>query len=87
MLNFVLAVKAGICAVVNAATNIIRGIAVSIPNRVVDADINRFLDSLDNSRESRYSKDRSRLIAQLDGFRHEWYQFEDEWACNLCEAY
>ena len=47
-------------------------------------DVNKFLDNMDTERENRCQD--NRFVSQLRGFRSEWYSFEDEWACNLCES-
>ena len=50
-----------------------------------DRDVFAFLDNLDATRESRYSKDRSRMLRQLDGFRTDWNSYLNEYGDNVHE--
>lgn len=50
-----------------------------------EKDVFRFLDSLDESREERYSSNRSRMLRQFDGFRSEWNSYLNEYGDNVHE--
>ena len=90
MFNHVLATLLGLTAIILGIVATIkfdllcaRQYDAATDSRTIKESVNRFLDRLDASREERYSNDRSRLIRQLDGYRHDWYAYEDEWACNF----
>lgn len=87
MINVALAIAVGIVTVVALATVVIKGKGNEKGNeQAIRSNVDRFLDYLDSTREMRYSKgkgNRDRLLAQYDGFRHSWYAYEDEWACNF----
>lgn len=86
MFNLALAIAAGILVVVSAIRSELlkaRLFDICAGAKVIKNDVSAFLDNMDRTRESRYSKDRTRLIRQYDGYRHDWYAYEDEWACNF----
>lgn len=85
MFNLALAIAAGILVVLGVIRSELlkaRIYDACVGIKVIKDDIDAFLDNMDRTRESRYN-DRSRLIRQLDGYRHDWYAYEDEWACNF----
>lgn len=47
-------------------------------------DVNAFLDSMDATREDRYAHgNRKGMMRQLDGFRHEWNAYANEYSDNF----
>ena len=87
MFNVALAMAAGITALIGAVAIIVAGGKSQLISAVsgirVSPSVDRFLDKMDDTRESRYAKDRSRLIRQCDGYRHDWYAYVDEYADNF----
>ena len=80
MINMTLAIAAGIIGVVTIVYALIRESKKA--KQEDKSDIDTFLNLLDDTRESRYN-DRSRMLRQFDGFRHEWYAYEDAYAPNF----
>ena len=87
MFNIALALAAGITAIIGSVAIIVAGGKSQLISAVsgirIMPSVDKILDEMDRTRERRYSNDRSRLIRQLDGYRHDWYAYEDEWACNF----
>lgn len=87
MFNIALALAAGITAIIGSVAIIVAGGKSQLISAVsgirIMPSVDKILDEMDRTRERRYSNDRSRMIRQLDGYRHDWYAYEDEWACNF----
>ena len=84
MINIALAITAGIITIITIAIAVARETKrAKIAEIKRKKSISEFLDMLDDTRETRYSTDRSRLIRQLDGFRSEWNAYQSEYAVNF----
>lgn len=90
MFNHVLAALLGITAIILDIVTVVRFDLLSAyaydrstSKKKRDKSVRDFLDDLDDSREERYSHDRSRMLRQFDGFRSEWDSYCNENADNF----
>ena len=92
MFNHILAAMLGITAIILGIVTAIKFDLFSAQvydqttsKEAREKDIYDFLNDLDDTRESRYAKDRSRMLRQFDGFRSEWNSYSNEYGCNYHE--
>ena len=95
MFNHVLAMLLGLTAIILGVVATInfdllqaRQYDLATTKEQRDEDIRTFLDSMDRSREERYTHakqghERSRNLDLYDGYRSDWYSYENEWLCNF----
>lgn len=89
MLNFVLAVACGLIALVDLAKLVVKNRTYPFDRNTVNLSDNAqksvmdYLNKLDDTRESRFSHDRSRMMCQCDGFRSEWNSFMGTYSDNF----